>query len=106
MPVTRNCARFKYRRSTFYLHQHHNGCRHRHRRRSVHHNAKRAMVGIGFQLVHVRHLRDGQERQQNQTHERRNRQSSKPCAALPAQKCSKSCQHTIPDIKNTQYWMD
>jgi hypothetical protein len=44
----------------------------------VHHHAQRAMVGIAVGRVDVRHLDNGQKRQQDQAHHSRNFQSTSP----------------------------
>jgi hypothetical protein len=68
----------------------------------MHCNAQRAMVGIGIYRVNVGHLHHGQQGQQDKTHYRGSRQGTGPCAAIPAQKCLQSDQHTNPCFKNTR----
>ena len=92
-------------RRTLDLDQHHFGCRYRDRGCRMHRNAQRAMVGIGIHRMHMRYLHHGQQCEQNQTHDGRNRQRSSLCAAFSAQKCLKISQHTYPCFKNTQCLM-
>jgi hypothetical protein len=101
--MTGDSVRLKNRGRALDLHQNHGGNRNRHRSRRMHRNAQRAMVGVGFQRVHVRNLDDGQKRKQNQTHESRNRQSSKLATTTPAQIGPKSCQRNNPSHKDTHY---
>ena len=101
--MTGDCVRLKNRRRPLDLHQHHFGSRNCHRSRRLHRNAQRAMVGVGFQRMDVRNLHYSQKREQNQTYEGRNRQSSKLGAASPAQIGLKSCQRNNPWFKDTHY---
>ncbi len=96
MPVPGDRAGLKNRRSALDLDQNYYCGRDRHRRRRMHHDAQRAVVGIGVYLVHVRDLRHGQQCQQSQAHQGDQLQSTWPRAAFPAQKSLKSCQHTYP----------
>lgn len=96
MPVPGDWAGLKNRRGALNLDQNNHGGRDRHRRRRMHHDAQRAVVGIGVKLVHVRDLRDGQQRKQEQTEHGYQRQGTWPCAAFPARNCQKSCQRTYP----------
>jgi hypothetical protein len=50
----------------------------------MHHDAQRAVVGIGIERVNVGHLGHGQERQQDQAHNGDGRPGSQPGAAIPA----------------------
>jgi hypothetical protein len=84
MPMADDSVRSIFRGSSLKLHQHHYGSGHRHRRRGMHRNAQRAMVGIGIYRVNVDYLHHGQKHQQNKTHHGRQRQSTRLCAAFPA----------------------
>jgi hypothetical protein len=105
VPGTGDCVCLKNRGRALDLDQHHFGGRNRHRGRRMHRNAQRAMIGIGFQRMDVRNLHHGQKREQNQTYEGRNRQSSKPAAASPVRIGLKSCQRNNPAYKDTHYWI-
>jgi hypothetical protein len=61
-----------------------------------------AVVGIGVDWMHVRHLDYGKQRQQDKTHESNDRQSMRLCAAFPAGMCLKCCQTTTSTFKDTQ----
>jgi hypothetical protein len=63
------------------------------------------MVGVAVNLMDVRHLDYGQQRQQDKAHHSNHRQSTEPCAAFPAEISLKSCQQNIPCIKDTHYSM-
>lgn len=59
---------------------HHNGCRnHRGGRHRVHHNAQLAVVGIGLVGMQMRHLGNGQKREQDEAQDRHYGQHA--CAA-------------------------
>jgi hypothetical protein len=64
-PGSRNRLRFKRCGGTLNLDQHHHGSRNRNRRRRMHGNAQRAMVGIRVDRMDVRHLRHGEQSEQN-----------------------------------------
>lgn len=70
--------------------------------RRVHADTERAMIGIGIDRVRVRDLRDGKQRQQNQTHHGDRRQSRDLCASISYPMCRKCCQKEDPHLKNTQ----
>jgi hypothetical protein len=96
VPGTAYCVRLKDGRGTSHLNQNHDwrvdcdwDCR-------MHGDAERAMIGVGIDLVNVRHLNDGKQREQEQAHEGCYRQSSQLCAALSAPRCLKMCQETCP----------
>jgi hypothetical protein len=76
MPGTNNDMLRKDRRGSPDLDQddHRNG--NRYRRRRLHRNTQRAMVGIVVYWMRMSHLDHGQQRQQNQTHHRDDRQSA------------------------------
>jgi len=76
MPETYDRPRFKNRGHCFDLDQHDHGSRHRNGRGCVHDDAQRAMVGVALDRVEVRHLDDGQQRQQDKTHHGDHRQST------------------------------
>jgi len=76
VPVPNHRAHLNHRRRRSGLYQHHHRSHHRDRRRGMHRNAQRAMIGILVLRMHMRHLDHGQQRQQNQTHYGRNRQSA------------------------------
>jgi hypothetical protein len=101
MPVTGDCERFKYRNRTLDLDQHHRGSGHCNGRCRMDRDAQWAMVGGGVHRVDVRHLDYSQKCQQDKTHHGHQLQCTRLCAAFPAQKCLKSCQHTYPCSKNT-----
>jgi hypothetical protein len=76
----------------------------------MHGDAERAVVSVGVDLVNVRHLNDGEQREQEQAHEGWHRQSSQLCAALSAPRCLKVCQRAcpyflLPCFEDTHYWM-
>jgi hypothetical protein len=86
MPVADDRARFNNRRVAPYDDQD-DRCRHRrNRRRRVHSDAQRAMIGIPVQRVHMRHLDHGQQGQQDQTQKSRYPKSAWLPAA-PAEIC-------------------
>jgi hypothetical protein len=76
--------RLKNRRGGLDVDQDNHGCRNGYRRCRVHHDAQRAVVGIGIERVNVGHLGHGQERQQDQAHNGDGRPGSQPGAAIPA----------------------
>jgi len=96
MPVAGDRMHHKNRRLALNLDQHHDSRGHRYRRRRVHHNTQRTMIGIRIDRVDVRNLRHRQQRQQNQTHNGRHPQSTRLRTAFPAENGLKSCQHTDP----------
>jgi hypothetical protein len=65
---------------------------HRDRRGRVHHNAEGAVVGVGIVGVDVRHLRNGQQGEQNQAHYRGSARCACPRASTAAGLCLQSTQ--------------
>jgi hypothetical protein len=63
------------RRKNTNLHQHNRGGNHGNRSRTVHRNAKRALVRGAFVLMDVRHLDHRQQRQQHKAQNRHHGQS-------------------------------
>jgi hypothetical protein len=104
MTVADNRNRLKDRLGSSNLDQDDYGRHHRNGRRGVHYDAQRAMVGIAFELMRVRHLDHGDQRQQEKAYHGHNRQSAWLWAAITRRICLKSCQPTIPCIKDTQNW--
>ena len=76
VPVPNDRAGLNNGRRSSGLHHDHKRSDYRDRSRRLHCNAQRAMVGIVGDRMHVRHLDHGQQRQQDQAHHRRNRQSA------------------------------
>jgi hypothetical protein len=76
-----------------------NGCGHRDlnqcddrrsghgRRGRMHHDTKRAMICVGGSLVGVRDLRNRQQGEQNQTHNRDCRKTARPRASVSLRAC-------------------
>lgn len=77
-------ARLDERRLGTEHHKHHDGGCHRDGRRRVHRDAKGAAVGIAVERMEMRHLNHGQQGQQEETHNDRNRQSAVLCLANAA----------------------
>jgi hypothetical protein len=96
MPVPNGRSRLKYRGGDFDLDENDDRSHNRDRRRRMHRDAQRAMVGIAFERMHVRHLDHGQQRQQDKTQHGDHRQSTWLCAAFPAEICCESCQQKHP----------
>jgi hypothetical protein len=69
MPIACNRVRLKGGDKALNVYQHNNRCRCRDRRRRMHNDAKRAVVGVRVYLVNVRHLDHGNQHQQEQTHD-------------------------------------
>jgi len=65
MPVPCDRTSLKNRSRTLDLDKNYNSSSHSDRRRCMHHDAKRAMVGIGVHRMNVSHLRNSQQRQQD-----------------------------------------
>ena len=109
MPVAGDSERLKYNSRGLDVDQYDDGCRNRNRRRSVHYDTQRAMVSIAIGCMYVRHLDYGEQRQKNEAHHSKQRQSCWLCAASAAEICLKSCQKSIlcigPYIKDTQILM-
>jgi hypothetical protein len=55
--------------------------------------------------MHVRHLDNGQQRQQDKAHHGNSRQSKRLCEASPAEIWTKSCQSTTPVVRIHNIWM-
>lgn len=82
LPEAGNRVRLKNRCGGLKLDQDDNGGGYGDGRCRVHHDAERAMVGVAIDGMDVRHLNDGQQRQQNKTHHRECRKSPRFGAAL------------------------
>jgi len=87
-----------------YLHQYIRNLGRLNRSRGVHRDAKRAMVGSRFIRVDVRHLGNGEQRQQHETQERDHAQGSglrEPglCACVHAVLGPESCQKPSPALR-------
>ncbi|MGA2887237.1 MAG: hypothetical protein ABSE51_04245 [Terracidiphilus sp.] len=67
-------------------------CHHRNGRSRVHRDAQRAMVGIRVERVCVRHLNQGQQREQGQTHQSRRPESAWLRAVTTADLILQPCQ--------------
>jgi hypothetical protein len=103
MPVASDGACFKNRLGCLDVHQHDDGGCDRDRCRRMHHDAERAVIGVGIDRVDVGYLHHRQQRQQHQTHNGCQRQSTKLCAAISAEICLKCSQNIDPLLKNTHY---
>lgn len=104
MPVAGDFARLNQRLGGSKAHQNHHGREHRNRRGRVQRDAQLAMVGIAVYRMDVRHLDDGQQRQQGQTKQSGCPESPWLPAVAPAVISLESCQSAFPYFKNTQYW--
>jgi hypothetical protein len=62
----------------------------------VQHNAQLAMIGVSLIGVKVRYLREGEQRQQNQAHDRNDRHKSRPRAASTSEYWPESYQRVVP----------
>jgi hypothetical protein len=60
------------------LHQDHDGRRNRDRRRCMHDDAKRAVVGVGIHLMYVDDLDNGEQCEEDQTYDSNQRQGTWP----------------------------
>ena len=87
------------------MHQHNDSGGDCDRRRGMHHDAERAVIGVGIDRVDVGYLHHRQQRQKYQTYDGSHRQGTKPCAAISARICLKYSQNIDPLLKNTHYWM-
>lgn len=105
MPVADYPARPKYRGRGLDLDQDDHGGRCCNGRGCVHDDAQRAVVGVALNGMYVRHLDDGQQREQHKTHYGHDRPGTCPGGKLSAEFCTKSCQETILYLKNTHNWM-
>lgn len=76
MPVSDNSLWLKNRGGGLDLYQQDHRGYDRNRRRRMHGNAERAVVGIAVKRMHVRHLHHGKQRQQDQAHQDGQRQSA------------------------------
>ncbi len=99
MPVADDSVRLKNRGGDLDLDQDDHGRADRDGRRGVHHNAERAVIGIGVHRMDVSHLDYCEQRQQDKTHHGGNRQSAWLCAAIPAEVCPECCQTTTPALR-------
>ena len=70
VPVADDRARLDNGRGIFKADQNHNRREHHCRRGRVHCHAERAMISIFVERVQMRHLHNGQKRQQSQTQQR------------------------------------
>jgi hypothetical protein len=104
MPVANHRARFGERRLASDTNQDDCGRGNRNRHRRMHGNAQRAVVGVALQRVHMRHLDDGEQSQQGQTHEHGRAESAWLPAVAAAQVRLKFCLQVHPCFKDTQYW--
>jgi hypothetical protein len=68
---------------------------HRNRRGRMHRDAQLAMVGIAIGRMDVRHLNDGEERQQDQAQESHSSESARLLEAAPAEMCLQPAQSTV-----------
>jgi hypothetical protein len=105
MPVPNDCSRFKNRSRRFDLDQNDRGNRHCNGRGCVHDNAQRAMVCVALNGMDVRYLDYGKQRQQDKTHNGKDRPGTWPGVELSAEISPKSGQETILHLKNTHNWM-
>lgn len=92
------------RRKNAHLHQYSRNLGCLNRRRRVHRNAKRAMVGSGFIRVDVRHLDNCEQRQQHEAQDRDHAQSSglrEPglCTCVHTDLRLESCQKPSPALR-------
>jgi hypothetical protein len=62
------------------------------------------MIGVALQRVHMRHLDDGEQRQQCQAHKHSHAESTWLPATLPAELCLEFCLQNHSYHKDTQYW--
>lgn len=90
------------RRGGLDLDQHDDDGCDRDRRSRVHHNAERAMVGVVFDGMDVRHLDHCQQRQQDKAQHGYCRPGAWLSAAFSAEMCLQSCQTDDPCTKDTQ----
>lgn len=105
MPIAGDRARLVDGGAGLDLNHDNDGGRNRQRRGAVQQDAERTVVGIGVQRMHMRNLDDGKQRQKEEAHHGDHRQSARPCAAIPAEKCLQTCQICDPCLKDTQSWM-
>jgi len=98
MPVAGDGARFDNRRWRPHTDQNDRCRHHRNRRRRVHCDAQRAMVGIALQGMHVRHLDQDQKHQQGQAKNSGRPESAWLPAAKPAKICLQPYQQIIPSF--------
>ena len=82
MPFSRNGPGLKDWRGYRNFYERDEGRRHKNGRGRVHHDAQRTMIGIADFLVRMRNLRNGQQRQKNQTYNRNRRESLGPSGVL------------------------
>jgi hypothetical protein len=75
---------FEYWRARLDLNQDNDGSRNCHGRCRMHHDAQRAVIGVGVERMYVRHLDHRQQRQQDQAHNGDNRPGVLSGAAIPA----------------------
>ena len=99
MPITGDRSRLKNRSAGLDLDQNYCGSGNRYGRGRVHHDAERAMIGIGFHRMHVRHLDKSQQRKQNQADQGHCRQSTRLCAAFIPEMRLELRQPTTPVLR-------
>jgi hypothetical protein len=92
VPIAGDRLRLENGRAGLDLNQNNNGSCNRDGRGCMEQDAEGAVVGIGIDRMHVRHLDYGEERQQDKTHDGDHRQSEQLCAAFSAEVCLKCCQ--------------
>ena len=101
VPMADGHARLNDRRRTSETDQDEHGCHQRNRRSRLHGDAQRAMIGVTRQRMYVRHLNQGQQRQQRKTHQSRSPEGTWLRVATSAKIRLQSAQTTIPSYKDT-----
>jgi hypothetical protein len=104
MTMTGNGARLDDRHWGSYLDQDDHGRHDGNRRGRIQNDAQRAMVRIAFERMGVRHLGNGQQREQGQAQQSGRPESARLAASVLTKMCPKSGQQTNPCFKNTQNW--
>ena len=79
--MSHNGARFDDRRRGTHLNKEDDSGGHRGRRRGMHHDTQRAMIGVAYLGMGVSYLDDRQQRQQDNAHHRCNREASRRITA-------------------------
>jgi hypothetical protein len=100
--MTEDRARLEDQRRALDPDQNDHGRNWRNRRRRVHGDAQRTMVGVAVGRMDVGHLDQGQQRQQGQTQQSPRPESAWLPAADPAQIWLNPSQQTISNLKNTE----
>jgi hypothetical protein len=93
VPVPSNSANFEGRQRRCHLHQRDQNRSCGNRRGRVHHDAKRAMIGVADALVAVRNLRNREKGQQDQAHNSYDHKNTGPIATSAESACLESGQH-------------